>query len=76
MREKAKEIRYKLKYCIKCRYVWENHYSLSSRTTKIYKYKELSSYKLDRQICAQCERERNGDIVSYRRAKKLETKYC
>lgn len=76
MRHEAKNVYSKLKYCTKCQYVWENSYCFSNRFTKIYKYKELCSYKLDRLICAQCERERNGDINDYRRAKKLETQYC
>ena len=76
MRQEPRNAYCKLKYCTKCRYVWENSYCLSNRVTKVYKYKELCSYKLARQICAQCERERNGDINSYRRAKKVETQYC
>jgi hypothetical protein len=66
----------KLKYCTKCEYVWETGYCVGNRMTKIYKYKELSSYKLSRQTCAECERKRNGEINSNRRVKKLETQYC
>ena len=66
----------RLKYCTKCCYVWENYYCISGRATKIFKYKELSSYKLTRQICASCERKRNGDTNSNRRIKKMETQYC
>ena len=76
MREEAKNSYCKLKYCTKCQYVWENSYCASNRASKIYKYKELSSYKLDRQVCAPCERKRNGNIDTYRRTKKLETQYC
>jgi len=76
MREEPKITYCKLKYCTKCSYVWETHYCLSNRITKIYKYKELPSYKLDRQICAQCERERNGDTTTYKKAKRVETQYC
>ena len=76
MREEAADAYCKLKYCTKCQYVWENGYCISNRTSKIYKYKELSSYKLKRQTCASCERKRNGNIDSNRRIKKLETQYC
>ena len=76
MREEAKNAYCKLKYCTQCEYVWESYYCLSNRVSKTYKYKELCSYRLNRQICAPCERERNGNNDSYRRAKKLETQYC
>ena len=76
MRQEPRNAYCKLKYCTKCEFVWESAYCISNRISKIYKYKELSSYKLDRQICAQCERKRNGDINTNRRIKKLETQYC
>ena len=76
MREEAKKTYCKLKYCTKCSYVWEYYYCLSNRITKIYKYREMPSYGLKRSICAQCERDQNGDINTYGRTKKVETQYC
>ena len=76
MREEARDCYDKLKYCTKCEYVLETGYCNANRISKIYKYKELSSYKLTRQICAECERKRNGEINSNRRVKKLATQYC
>ena len=76
MREESKNTYCKLKYCTKCQFVWEAGYCPNNRISKIYKYKELCSYKLNRQICAECERNRNGNINTNRRIKKLETQYC
>ena len=49
---------YLLRYCKKCKYVWEKPYDRHAVT--IIKYSNLSSYKLKRQQCLECEREING----------------
>ena len=67
---------FKLKYCTTCQYVWENSYCNSKSTRTIYKYKELSSYKLERQQCTQCERNKNAEINTGKHNKKLGTQYC
>ena len=66
----------KLKYCTKCEYVWESGYCRGNKMRRVYKYKELCSYKLDREVCAECERGRNANLKTNRGTRKLETKYC
>ena len=67
---------FKLKYCTSCQYVWESSYCNSKRVSTIYKYKELCSYKLERQECTQCERSINANIDTGKQNKKLGTQYC
>ena len=76
MRYESKRSFDKIKYCTKCKYVWETGYCISNRCQTIYKYSELSSYKLDRQTCANCERKRNGNNSNGQRIKKLAIKHC
>ena len=76
MAEKAHKEYCKLKYCTNCQYVWEDIYCTSNRMRRIYKYKELCSYKLDRETCAECERGRNANVITYNGDRKLETRYC
>jgi len=66
---------FKLKYCKTCKYVWERGYCRGSRARTIYKYKELSSYKLERKECLICERKNDANINSNTRAQRLETQY-
>ena len=65
---------YLLRYCKKCKYVWEKPYDRHAVT--IIKYSNLSSYKLKRQQCLQCERETYGTKTNtYIGGKRLVTKY-
>jgi hypothetical protein len=64
-----------LKYCTSCKYVWESSYCTGNRATRIYKYKELCSYKLKRETCAQCERRLNDKITSKTKVSRVETEY-
>ena len=67
---------FKLKYCKTCEYVWERGYCLSNRARTIYKYKELSSYKLTREQCLQCERKKDAKHNIKKEYKRLDTQYC
>ena len=75
MRETAADAYCKLRFCKKCKYVWETGYCNANRMSRIYKYKELSSYKLKRETCKECERSKNERLDSNKRTKKLVTQY-
>ena len=65
---------YLLRYCKKCNSVWEQPYDRNAVT--IIKYSNLSSYKLKRQQCLECEREAYGTKTNtYIGGKRLVTKY-
>ncbi len=65
---------YLLRYCKKCNSVWEQPYDRHAVT--VIKYSSLSSYKLKRKYCLECEREINGTKTNtYIRGKRLVTKY-
>ena len=65
---------YLLRYCKKCKYVWEKPYDRHAVT--IIKYSNLSSYKLKRKQCLQCEREKHGTKTNTCiGGKRLVTKY-
>ena len=76
MREEAANAYCKLRYCKKCQYVWEKGYCISNRMTKVYKYRELCSYKLKRENCIECERSNDGENNINRRTNKFNTQYC
>ena len=64
-----------LRFCKNCSSVWEGPWKRLYGVT-IIKYSNLSSYKLKRQQCLQCERETYGTKTNtYIRGKRLVTKH-
>ena len=64
-----------LRFCKKCSSVWEGPWKRLYGLT-IIKYSNLSSYKLKRERCLECEREINGTKTNACiRSKRLVTKY-